>query len=259
MIPKRLIQTAKSEALPPEFETYRRSWTVCNPDLEVAFFDDATCRQLFAEAFPDLLGDYDNLPFPVMKADVFRYAALFWLGGIYADVDMECLQTLPEWIFDRTQVLSVEAFLTHTRQEELRYPYPMQIANCIMASEPRHPFFELLVRRSIEAFRDTPGITKDVIEDVTGPKMMTRELFAHTHGQVELLHPAYLMPPLYFPTVSPIGHNMLARHHTYGSWKDRQRHTPLRRRLIERNKVITPWPKSRFLVPADVFPGVALT
>lgn len=251
MIPRHLIQTAWSEDLPPVLQLYRRSWRKNNPQLEVRFFSDELCRELIANEFPQHLNAYDSMPFAVMRADVFRYAALFVHGGIYADIDMECLAPLPDWFFAPPCLLSVEASLGRRRQVELRYDKPMQIANCILAAEPNQPFFRALVERAFLLFGRADAMTRDDVEDITGPKMLTRFWFEWTAGGVEVLEPIYLMPPLHYPWRSALGRNMLTRHHNFGSWKARGSAPSLWRRWVERNRFVNPWPSHRFLSQAN--------
>ena len=35
---------------------------------------------------------------PIQRADVFRYAVVFFFGGFYADIDVICLRPIEEWV-----------------------------------------------------------------------------------------------------------------------------------------------------------------
>ena len=54
-------------------------------------FYDASSRNDFMKTledeFPGIYNAYDQLPIPVMKADLFRYCIVYKVGGIYADAD----------------------------------------------------------------------------------------------------------------------------------------------------------------------------
>ena len=41
--------------------------------------------------FPFFLSTFDNFPEPIFRADAARYAYLFLFGGMYVDMDTECL------------------------------------------------------------------------------------------------------------------------------------------------------------------------
>lgn len=44
--------------------------------------------------FPDLLELYVSYPKPVQRADLARYCLLKHFGGLYADIDTRCLDSL---------------------------------------------------------------------------------------------------------------------------------------------------------------------
>jgi hypothetical protein len=73
-----------------------------------------------------------------MKADVFRYAMIFRDGGLYADVDMECLKPVGSILAGGTCTLSVEAHLGRTRQRELGCPRGVRVKS------PRRPGTSIL-------------------------------------------------------------------------------------------------------------------
>lgn len=247
MIPKIIIQTWKTDDLPQREQAFADGWKRLNPGFDYRLFDDAACEGLIADAAPEFLPDYRAFPFPVMRADFFRYAAIWALGGVYADVDMECLRPIAPLLELGDAILSVEVSLTAARQRELGYARPYQIANCVFAARPRHPFMRAAMERCIELARARSGIERRDIEDITGPRMLTRLFYESPPAGVAVLRQIFLMPPRHYPAVWPIGGNFHARHHFLGSWKE-HRPASLRRRWIERDLWPTPFP-SAFVDP----------
>ena len=247
MIPKIIIQTWKTDDLPQREQAFADGWKRLNTGFDYRLFDDAACEGLIADAAPEFLPDYRAFPFPVMRADFFRYAAIWALGGVYADVDMECLRPIAPLLELGDAILSVEASLTAARQRELGYARPYQIANCVFAARPKHPFMRAAMERCIELARTRSGIERRDIEDVTGPRMLTRLFYESPPAGVAVLRQIFLMPPRHYPAVWPIGGNFHARHHFLGSWKE-HRPASLRRRWIERDLWPTPFP-SAFVDP----------
>lgn len=248
MIPKRLTQTWKSKTLPPGAARLRETWLRRNPDFTCRLFDDADCETLVAETFPEHVDAFRRLPFPVMRADIFRYAAIFRDGGLYADIDMECLRPVSVLLSSASCVLAVEAHLGRRRTLELGYAKPVQIANCIFAAVPGHPFFLAAAQRAFALAEQHPSPDRAAVEDITGPRMLTRLLFEGGWEGVSVTPQIALMAPLSYPAVWPLNRGMFARHHTFGTWKGEQK-VPLSRRWIERNRLPNPFP-SRLVVPA---------
>lgn len=253
-VPPILSQTWKTHDLPPRARALLADWARLNPALDMRLYDDADARAVVAEVAPGHLRAYDALPFGVMRADVFRLAVLLRDGGLYADIDVQPLHPLRAGLFERPCSVSVEAHLGRRRQRELRYAHPVQIANCVLAGRAGHGFFAAGLERAFDLFAQAPTPRRDQIEDITGPRMLTR-LLQQGHwpdvwigGQIEL------MAPMGCPDLWPFNRHMVARHETHGTWKGSGGQAGLRRRWIERNRWINPFTAPRWR-PAPAFWG----
>lgn len=247
MIPKLIHQTWKSKALSEPLKSYCGSWKQFNPDYEYRFYDDADCLRLVRTEFPRLAGLYESLPLSILRADLFRYLAVYHFGGLYADVDMECLQPLSRLLSVNGAIFSIEARLTAARQRELGYRHPYQLANCIFASEARHPFVGAIIDRAIELIGSRQSILPTDVEDVTGPRMLTRLFYEQMPADVRVLQQIYWLPYRMYPRAFPLNANMYTRHHFIGSWKAPEGARPsFRRRWIERDIPPNPFPNSSF-------------
>lgn len=241
-LPRILSQTWKTALLPPRAKALRADWARLNPSLELRLYDDATSRAVIADTLPERLAAYDAMPFGVMRADIFRLAVLLRDGGIYADIDMQPLRPLPEDLFARPCSVSIEAHLGRRRQRELGYRRGIQIANCILAAEPGHRLLRAALDHAFTLFAATPAVTRDRVEDITGPRMLTRLLQERTWPDVWVGSQIQLMAPLDYPDLWPVNRHMVARHETHGSWKPADAPpTPLVRRWIERNRPVNPF------------------
>jgi len=241
LIPRLITQTWRTTALPAPAEAFAASWRTKNPDFTWRLFDDEACAALVAEVAPEYAADYRDFPFPVMRADFFRYAAVYRDGGVYADIDMECVRPIGKLLDIAPVVFSVEAHLTERRRAELGYTRPSQVANCIFAARPGHPLLRQAMDRAVELVRRRATTAKADIEDLTGPRMLTRLFFERARPDIALLPQIYLMPPRHYPDIWPLNRNVHARHHFFGSWKPAARR-PLSRVWIERDLWPNPWP-----------------
>lgn len=248
MIPKRLFQTWRTRTLPEAAERLVRGWREHHPDWEILLHDDDDCREIIGSAAPERLDLWDRLPFGVMKADLYRYAVVWRNGGVYADVDMECLRPIDRLLAGTDCLLATEARLGARRTRELGYAEPFQIANCIFAAAPGHPFLRAALDRAFDLVAARSEIRRDDVEDLTGPRMLTRLYFERSWPAMALARPIALMAPLHYPTFPPFGRNIHTRHLTFGSWKDASREVSLARRWIERDRFVCPFP-SRLVVP----------
>lgn len=90
-IPHIIHQTHKSREFVKSNEKLSdaaQSWIDTGYDYR--FYDDTRAdnfMKTLEDEFPGIYNIYDQLPIPVMKADLFRYCIVYRVGGIYADAD----------------------------------------------------------------------------------------------------------------------------------------------------------------------------
>ncbi|MBU6351350.1 MAG: hypothetical protein KGS73_14525 [Chloroflexi bacterium] len=247
MIPSTLHQTWQTQTLPPQLYRWQLSWKRHNPTWQLHFYDDQACLAFVEAACPEFQPLYQEFPYAIQRADFFRYLVLYHKGGLYADIDMECLRPLGNFGGRCQVILAVEAHLTRQRQQELGYRHPYQIANCIFAAAPGHWFLQRLIEAVAHQASRLPH-TDNAIEESTGPRLLTRLYFALSEAekqQITLLPQICWMAPTTYPNWWPLNRHMAARHHFLGSWKQPARPRALHRRWIERSKLPNPWPTLR--------------
>ncbi|MDO9404287.1 MAG: glycosyltransferase [Polaromonas sp.] len=149
-IPRRIVQTHRSESIHPE---WRQTWRDHHPGYEYLFFEDAQCRAFLAERLPMVLPTYDRLPLAVQKADLFRYAAIYELGGTYCDVDTLCCAPLESYIDLSQEQLVCGLEMTpaqyggEPQQYAHQYCAPYQLLQWTFSASPRHPALAVLMDR----------------------------------------------------------------------------------------------------------------
>jgi hypothetical protein len=204
------------------------------------------CLDFVRDYYPELLPVYQGFAHTIQRADFFRYLIVYHYGGLYADIDMECLRPLGQLDPSSAAIFSVEEHITGQRQRELGYREPFQIANCIFATEPQHWFLERLIEKVV-AVAHQLAETQAAILSTTGPWILTHLYFAlepQVQQQLTILPQIYWMPPISYPNCWPLNINMGARHHFMGSWKfEDTRWVGLYRRWIGRSKLPYPWPR----------------
>lgn len=243
MIPQTIHQTWKTSDLPPHLRRWQASWQRCNPTWQLRFYDDQAALEFVRCACPEFLAVYQGFDHAIQRADLFRFLVIYRLGGLYADMDMECLRPLGELGNSCQAILAVEARLTRQRQQELGYRHPYQIANCIFAAAPGHWFLQRVIAAMVQQ-AGRPIRTEADIEESTGPRLLTRLYFAlppAARQQLTLLPQICWLPPTSYPNRWPLNIHMAARHHFIGSWKQPAAPRSLRRRWIERSRLPNPW------------------
>lgn len=83
-----------ADQLPPRYRAFRDGWLAAHPAWEHRLWDEAACRMLLAAHYPAFLPTWDAYPLRIQRIDSIRYFLLGHHGGVYLDMDMECLRPL---------------------------------------------------------------------------------------------------------------------------------------------------------------------
>jgi len=123
-IPKIIWQTtADKSKLPKKFWENKRKYA---KDYDVRVWEDAQLEDFMETHWPGLVPRFRTTGFP-HKADIWRYAALYYYGGVYLDIETELIRPIDE-IFDQDSTLYSQRFSSW-------------ISQGIIATPPRNPFF----------------------------------------------------------------------------------------------------------------------
>lgn len=196
MIPAILHQTWKDENIPEKFQAYAQSWRDHNPDWDYMLWTDEDNRELIEQYYPQYLDMYDAFPSKIQRVDAARYFILHRFGGVYADLDFECLRPFDEVISNAQCVFGQEPE-AHARDV---YRTSAVLSNALMASVPEHPVWPAVwetMRRRAERSGGRRGTT-DVLR-TTGPAMLDFAVRKRYAGNA----PVTVYPPdAFFPKVA---------------------------------------------------------
>ena len=75
-----------------------KSWDKKQPGWSHTFWTDNGAAQFVKNEHPKLLPMYKNYPEDVQRVDVLKYMLMSSVGGVYADIDVECVKKLDQVI-----------------------------------------------------------------------------------------------------------------------------------------------------------------
>src|SRR5690606_25109495 len=166
-IPRILHQTWKTAEVPGEWAGSAASWRTHHPEWQHRLWTDEDNRAFVAEHYPALLEAYDAYPYAIMRADAVRYCLLHHFGGVYVDLDFECLRPIDELIATEHFVVAREpaaqsAWLGTTSL----------VSNAFMAAPPGHPLLQAVLDELRQGPRE--AVTHVDVLEMTGPMMLQR-------------------------------------------------------------------------------------
>jgi hypothetical protein len=134
------------EPIPDIFRQYAESWREHHPEWELHLWRDETlpalsCPREYEAAENWNLGQGETIPPEVLaletwrvRYDIVRLEVLRQLGGVVVDMDVEPIRPLDPLL------AGVSAFAGRANSAR-------RVGNQVLGAVPRHPFFELAVRR----------------------------------------------------------------------------------------------------------------
>ena len=211
-IPKIIHQTA-----PADESKWHATWVPCQkswkekfPTWEYMFWNDDDLDKLIKTDYPWFYDTYTGYDQQIKRVDAARCFILHKYGGVYADMDYECINNF-QHLLPGDKVSIAESPYKHESHQ-----------NALMASPKGHPFWE----RVFEVLDEKKNESEVV--HATGPRVIIKsieglehyvntlagELFAPIHTQVfkRAEHEKYTeLPPVE-------NNNIFARHLGTGVW-----------------------------------------
>ena len=236
-IPKRIIQTSKSQDLPLLQKAAVANIRLLNPGFEYMFFDDRQVEEFIDKEFPEYRRVFDSFPVRIQRYDFFRYLAVYRFGGFYFDMDLLLAANLSE-LLNCKCVFPFEAL---TIQQYLRAEHGMdwEVGNYAFGAAPGHPFLFAIIENCLRAQKDrdwaaimgrsVPRIFRDeyYVQYTTGPLLVSRTLaeFPDAAKHVTVLFPEDVCDAAHWNQFGRFGVHLME-----GTW--RKPKSLLRRRLL---------------------------
>ena len=207
MPPLSIVQTWKHRDLadaPRLFAICQPTWVRYHPDWVYVRVDDKDIDDYVRWCFPTLWkGMWQRYAKGIERADLFRYLYLFREGGLYADLDFECLRPFDPLVSSA----SADVLLGQLSRPD----HPEGIPNALMiARRPRQLFWLLVleeVRRAVDAERTV---------ERTGPVAVGRALRSYRSGPPSPSDLAILADlDLEVASIVDGGVELMPQHHVY--------------------------------------------
>jgi mannosyltransferase OCH1-like enzyme len=167
-IPKIIHQTWKDKKIPMLYQPLIDTWRENHTDWQFVLWTDEMNRDLIEKKHPDFLSSYDSFPLNIQRVDAARYFILYEYGGVYIDLDFECLANIEPLLSGYDSVFAMEP-LEHC----LPFEKQMIICNAFMACTATNDFFyEICSNLKNTSFNNCQSSSMAVLES-TGPLKLT--------------------------------------------------------------------------------------
>lgn len=173
MIPKIIHQTWKTASVPQHLIGYVETWTRHHPEWEYRLWTDEDNLQLVREHYPQYMLLYQHFHSGIQRADLARCLILHHCGGLYVDLDFECVRPIDSLLSSEDSGVPIR-FLAGTEpvvHSDQVYGSKNIVCNALMASVPGLPLWTH-VAETIKYRTMHSQSFKGVLE-TTGPGVLT--------------------------------------------------------------------------------------
>jgi mannosyltransferase OCH1-like enzyme len=189
-----------------------RSWRDKNPGIDYRCYGPAASRRLIADKYPQYLRAYDGYSEWVERCDFARLVWLYELGGIYADMDTECLVPVREWHEHEPGLRTAQGAFGPDLKVSM-------VNNWCIAAAPQLPLLKFILDDLATHARSDSGrawVTMLAVLKNTGPMAVTR---AFSRAPAALKQGVLRFQTHVFGSMSPPrGYRRLVEHHFTSSW-----------------------------------------
>lgn len=214
--------------MPEIFSALSKTWRQKHLGWEYMFWTDDMNRSFIKRNNPEFLSVYDRYPYNIQRVDAVRYFILYEMGGVFVDLDFECIRSVEPLIDGHDCVFGLEP-----QEHSKRHRKNQIVCNAFMACSPRNDlFFRICQQLQHENFEQKKYNRdwEEVLES-TGPFRLT-DIYENypRKAKVKLLSPEVLYPLTISETRilmsgSFVGDSIRSRierayavHYFFGSW-----------------------------------------
>ena len=202
-IPKTIHQIWYSEKpLPETFLPLISSWREFNPGYDYILWQKHEIDNFVKNYYSDKQRIFNDVLYDIQKADIARYIILNHVGGVYIDLDFECLKPIDGLIDSKAVCLSLEP-KSHGRVGKRQV-----IGNAFLASERMHPLIKILLKNVFAILLRKTSLQDVKLHDKfmyvlnsTGPNLLTRVFEAYENHQDFSTDDIRLLPSVCFKSL----------------------------------------------------------
>lgn len=191
-IPKIIHQIYDNPAgIPDILSNISESWKKEHPTWKYRLWDHQAIQKFLADNCPQFIPVYNSFPSNKQKWELLRYLILYHEGGLYVDMDYECMESMESLLKTHSCCLGLEP-----TEHAKRFGKQKLIGNAMLAAIPHHPFFEKIIEQ-IRLLDDNKQQTRALLVSQTIGIEMINDLYRQYEPKEDItLLPADLIAPL---------------------------------------------------------------
>lgn len=122
------------------FQVLQEHCRAINPDYEYMLWTHSRIDKFMEDNYPWFMETYHSYPYQMQRLDAARYFILYHYGGVYVDMDMECLATF-DVIFANVTDVARQADIVLGATE------PLGVTSSFLMAKKDHGFMDFMTKR----------------------------------------------------------------------------------------------------------------
>lgn len=183
--------------IPDDYPVYSDSWIIKNPNYKYILWDENAINDILYEHFPWFVEKFNNMPKMIQKIDVAKYMILYIHGGIYVDMDSECVKSI-DTLIENKQIMIVKLDETLPARLMIYGTYKDTLQNNFLASIPKHDFWihclKLIYNEDMN--QKSMELHEKWIFRTTGPGLITNAFYSYNNNDNISLVGSDIVDPL---------------------------------------------------------------
>lgn len=145
-IPKIIHQVwINSDELPEMFKTTAESWRECHPGWEYRLWCKSDAENFVKDNYPEFLTIYNSYEHDAERRNVIRYLLLYKTGGVYVNLDYECLEPVDLLLGNSSCCIGL-----HSPSVSIYHNKPFLLNHDFMASVDGHDYLKTVIDEMTE-------------------------------------------------------------------------------------------------------------
>ena len=199
MIPKTIHLTFRDKTPPPKYQKNMDAWKKLHPEWDIHYYSDNDIFLFFETYFPEFVQDLHKISVGVILADIFRYGALYILGGLYTDMDTIPLKKIPEDFLTHEAVIGYEYQPEKFLTRNLSHYEGGTLCQWTLLSSPGFPLFKKALDQCFKNLKacNFQCLSCRKVLEASGPTLLTQVAF-----EWKKKHPLHLLDMDVFASVN---------------------------------------------------------
>jgi mannosyltransferase OCH1-like enzyme len=143
MIPKIIHQIwwQGEDNIPKTYPNHTTSWKTINKDYKYYFWDEQKIKKLLKSYPKNIQKRFNEYPRMIQKIDMAKFIILHTYGGLYVDIDSECIKPINDLLKNKKIVLIEMNISGLEKLFSFGYLNGLALQNGVMAGQKNHYFW----------------------------------------------------------------------------------------------------------------------